>query len=163
MGVNRRDALVAQAVADAKRQAARGLSEFSITVHSVGGGMQRLDRVVPHVAEGLQVAGFGVVNVNMTPWTYDAHFTVRTSPRPTPVAPAAEPAPDIPRRPCDRCGEMIAKAARMCRFCGLDVEPHVQPEEPEPDIIAVRVACPRCQTFQTALVCRNCGHRRPEA
>lgn len=30
---------------------------------------------------------------------------------------------DPPRRPCPQCGESIAREARLCRFCGLEIAP----------------------------------------
>ena len=49
---------------------------------------------------------------------------------PAPVAAAAPVAVAADTMPCPRCAEMIKKAAKVCRFCGLDL---VAPADQPPD------------------------------
>lgn len=53
-------------------------------------------------------------------------FTASTVKGPQEPAPAAAPAPPpqpASTRACPHCAEQIQRAARVCRFCGRDVEP----------------------------------------
>lgn len=69
--------------------------------------------------------GIGVVFFR-TLGTALAHSPHRREQLELPAVASIDGAPPVPRRPCPRCAEFIAVAARRCRFCGTDVEPSPQ-------------------------------------
>lgn len=76
-GTHHRDRLTEQALREARSAASQGLREFTITVHSIHGGLASMPRLVPHVVSVLQDNGFAVVNITKDDWAYNAHLTVR--------------------------------------------------------------------------------------
>jgi DNA-directed RNA polymerase subunit RPC12/RpoP/uncharacterized membrane protein YeaQ/YmgE (transglycosylase-associated protein family) len=67
------------------------------------------------------------------------------------------------RRPCPYCAEMIMRDAKVCRFCGREVEPLPTPTTVAPVSISGGkfVRCPNCNTknYGTAERCEKCGIR----
>lgn len=64
------------------------------------------------------------------------------------------------RRPCPYCAEMILREAKVCRFCGRDIEPlpaisAIAPLEVRGDFLR----CPNCDTknYKNADHCEKCG------
>jgi Double zinc ribbon len=68
---------------------------------------------------------------------------------------------DQDRRPCPYCAEMILRAAKVCHFCGREVEPLPKPNAVAPLSISGGsfVRCPVCKTknYATADHCEKCG------
>ena len=67
------------------------------------------------------------------------------------------------RRPCPYCAEMIMRDAKVCHFCGREVEPLPTPTAVAPLAIdgGNFVRCPVCNTknYPTVERCEKCGIR----
>ncbi len=67
------------------------------------------------------------------------------------------------RRSCPHCAEMIMREAKVCRFCGREVEPLAPLADVVPVVISGGkfVRCPSCNTknYVTATCCEKCGIR----
>lgn len=70
---------------------------------------------------------------------------------------------DRNRRPCPHCAELILLDAKVCRFCGREVEPLLTPTGVAPVVISDGnfVRCPNCNTknYLAAEQCEKCGIR----
>jgi len=83
-----------------------------------------------------------------------------------PPSATANPAGKIERqdrRACPYCAEMIMREAKICRFCGREVEPSPTPTSVAPIVIegGSFVRCPVCNTknYPTVDRCEKCGIR----
>lgn len=83
--------------------------------------------------------------------------------QPAQAANTAEMMGQQDRRPCPHCAEMIMRDAKVCRFCGREVEPLPKPISVVPLVISggSLVRCPVCNTKNYAIAdhCEKCGIR----
>jgi hypothetical protein len=73
--------------------------------------------------KGRSAAGFGLLGVVLGP------IGILCAAAATPAN--GGPAADL--RECPHCAESIKRAAKVCRFCGRDVEPLIKLREVDPD------------------------------